>query len=384
MKTLQRFLCLASLLISSSLLGLDYFHDYAVFHSPDAGNYVETYLKLPGNSLKTVSAGGGKFKAVVNVSITFKKEAEIVQFDKYSLSSPVLNSTEDVFQMVDLKRYSLEPGLYYMELLLADANDPDNKANYKQRFTIEAFDEEIITISPIVLLEEVRESESENIFTKNGMDMVPYVYPYYPNEFTELNFYAEIYNTDYLLHGQEYLLKYTLIDQADNEAVPNMAGFMKQSSAEMNTVLASMDMTDLESGNYSLVIEVRNKLNDLLAEQEITLMRNNKRKKEELSNLHLVDLHESFAEKLKAEEVPYYLASVVPLANANEQRYITNMLAMGDDEVMRKFLFNFFVSRSEFFPERLFEEHVNLVLQQYGQWRAQCAVCFPRQRRRSQ
>jgi len=361
MKTLQTFFCLASLLISSSLFGLDYFHNYAVFHSPEAGNYIETYLKLPGNNLKTVSAGGGKFKAVVNVSITFKKEAEIVQFDKYSLSSPVLDSAEDVFQMVDLKRYSLAPGLYFMELLLSDANDPENKANYKQKFTIEPFNDELITVSPIVLLEEVRESETENIFSKNGMDMVPYVYPYYPNDFTELHFYAEIYNTDYLLHDQDYLLKYTLIDQANQEPVANMAGFMKQSSAKMNTVLASIDMTDLESGNYSLLIEVRNKLNDLLAESEITIMRNNKRQREELSNLHLVDTRESFAEGLTSDEVSYYLASVVPLANADEERYIENMIAMGDDEIMRKFLFNFFVSRSEFFPERLFNEHLYAV-----------------------
>ncbi len=357
MKTLQTIFCLACLLMSSSLLSLDYFHSYSLFHSMEAGDYIETYLKIPGNNLKTVSAGGGKYKSVVNVSITFKKEGEIVQFDKYSLSSPELESAESVFQMVDLKRYSLSPGLYYMELLLSDANDPDNKANYKERFTIEEFDEEIIKVSPIVLLEKISDSVEENMFTKNGMDMVPYVYPYYPNNFTELNFYAEIYNTNYLLHDQDYLLKYMLVDLSNDKPVENMAGFLKQSSAEINTVMAKMDMSELESGNYSLLIEVRNKLNDLLAQSEITIMRNNKRKSEQLANLHLVDLSESFAEELTTEEVEYYLASVVPLAGQDEERYIENMIAMGDDEVMRKFLFNFFVTRSEYFPERLFEEH---------------------------
>lgn len=358
-----RFLFPFLLLIFStwSAYGLDYFHTYSVFHSPSDGHFFESYLKIPGSSLRVVSAGQGKFQSTVTVALTFKKDAEIVQFDKYNLSSQLLDDRNAVFQMVDQKRYALEPGFYFVELTLTDANDPENKAYNKVECKIEVFDKDKIQISAITVLEELTASSLENDFSKNGYQMVPYVYPYYPNDFKRLIFYTEVYNTDQLLLDQDYLVTYAVCEPGTENVVKNLRGFSKQTGAELNILTAEMDLTELESGNYDLRIEVRNKLNDLLAENKLRILRNNKRQIESLSNIHLVNIEESFTTDMSMEDVSYYLESLVPLAGPDEFQYIENVAAMGDEDVMRRFLHNFFVTRNEFFPEKLFLEHKKAV-----------------------
>ena len=65
--------CLTLAQFSAPAKNLWAYLTYATFNSPE-GPYVETYLSIAGNSVKWIKQADGKFKATVNVLMTFKEK----------------------------------------------------------------------------------------------------------------------------------------------------------------------------------------------------------------------------------------------------------------------------------------------------------------------
>ena len=77
---------------SASAKNLWAYLTYATFNSPE-GPYVETYLSIAGNSVKWVKQDNGKYKATVNVLMTFKDNNNIKAYKKYELNSKEVADT---------------------------------------------------------------------------------------------------------------------------------------------------------------------------------------------------------------------------------------------------------------------------------------------------
>ncbi len=321
--------------------------DYKTFYAPKQGTYVETYLSVIGNSVNYKQSESGRYVASVEVSITIKDAAGVKFADKYNLLSPLVSDTLKALNFVDHHRMPLANGNYVIELMLADKNGDGKPFSASLPFSIN-YASGIVAISDIEFAESYNKSENtQSELFKNGYEVIPLVDNFFPEASTKLNFYAEVYNTSNVL-GNEPLLLHYFIQTAESKKVMNdFSVIHRKNAAEVIPVLSSIGIEALPAGNYQLVINVKNKLNDLLASKEIFFQRgatsftgNN------------IDASNSFAsaytdKKLLAENV----ASLMPLSNAIESQFITNQLKLADVELMQKFFWDFWQKRNASNPE---------------------------------
>ena len=114
------FICLILGGSSVSAKNLWAYLTYATFNSPE-GPYVETYLSIAGNSVKWIKQDDGKFKATVNVLMTFKNKNDIKAYKKYELNSNEIADTSNLnFQFIDQQRFQIANGTYNFEIQLSD------------------------------------------------------------------------------------------------------------------------------------------------------------------------------------------------------------------------------------------------------------------------
>ncbi len=360
--------CVLSTFSLQSLFAIDFLFSYSSFQTPENEAYLETYIAIPSSSLKLVDKDGAK-KASVEIAIVISQGEEVVAFDKYILNSPELNDSVST-NLLDVKRFPLKTGDYNIEVKYKDFNNQTDEGVYKEDFTINT-EKEKVCISDITLLESVKKAEAENDLVKNGLEMSPFVFPYYTNKFTNLKFYCEIYNSN-TLEDSTFLVQYYVVPNGQIEITNGLRRFKKDKIAPVNIVMGDFEIADLESGNYKLIVDVRNKQNEILAQKNILFHRNNAEKNSLVKTeefLESVNTENSFVSKMTFEELEYNIGSLEPIVDENQTVVINNLLEGKDVKLMKSYLYNFWQVTNPADPEGGFIQYKNVVdglEKQYG------------------
>lgn len=332
--------------------------NYAIFTTETNGCYVETYFLIPGTNVTFPKNDAGKLQAAVDVTILFRQGEKITNFDKYQLTSQAVDKPTDInFNLIDLKRYALPNGDYVLEISFEDTHNAENKASFTDSLTITQ-EKSKVNIADIVLIEKYTPNEEKPTeYTKVGYDLVPNVLNFYPNDLNRLTFYTEIYNAKSVLHDPVFLVTYSVMEKDGNKVVHSAHGFKKQNAATINPILAELDISKLPSGNYDLVVAVRNKSNDLLVEKRVFFQRAKKIVAQRLSETENIVVDNTFAAQVAEDDLTFYLKSMRPISGENEKQYIDNAVGTNNAKIMRQFLYNFWVQRNPYQPAEAFAEH---------------------------
>jgi len=112
--------------------------DYASFYNQKTGSYIETYLTIVGSTVKFVKNKNDKYQASVEITMLFKQNDTIRSVDKYTLNSPEIDDTLQVFpNFIDLQRNSLKNGTYIFEFSIRDINTDVKPFIYKDAITVD-------------------------------------------------------------------------------------------------------------------------------------------------------------------------------------------------------------------------------------------------------
>lgn len=363
MNRLHYFLLTLGLFVFQPSFALDFFFDYSTFYVPGNQTYVETYLAIPANTLNLQSHPDFSLSGSAEITITFSQDGEIRQFDKYLLKSPMLtDSTVNNTQLLDTKRFELSPGSYLVELSLLDTKDTV-AVSYSELIEVEAFDDETTGLSHISLLDSYRPLEEENGFTKNGVEMLPRVFPFYGDNMPSIQFYCEAYGTNQL-DSETHLLNYFLTRKGKNKVVSNKRRFKKQKGELVNIIFGELDITDLASGNYDLVVEIRNQKNELVVSRRKTFQRYNKYAQTlplTEADLEGVVVSNSFVDGLNKGDLMLYVGALEPLLRTHDVPLLDRILEAGNQADLKKYLYNFWMVNAPQDPEREFTEYVQIV-----------------------
>ena len=269
MKRLTGIFVLFLILSSCSAKKLEAYFSYSTFYSPESGPYIETYLSIIGNSLQHIENKNTQYQGIVEVLYIFYQYDKISNFKKFKLLSPALTDTTGSFpNFLDQQRILLPNGNYKLEIQLTDINNPEKPVTSIQELTIE-YSNNKVDISQVEFVESYQKSEKQGILSKSGFDVIPYVSNYFPNNLDRLKFYCEIYNSKKLFGDNSmYLIKYYIEKYESARALSNYLGFVRQNSDQVNVVLREINIEKLPTGNYNLVVEVRNRENELLTTLE--------------------------------------------------------------------------------------------------------------------
>src|ERR1044071_313331 len=180
----------------------------AAFSTAEHNTYVETYLSIIGNSVYYVKNPNGKYQASVDILMTISENDSLKDFRRYVLHSPETDDTTKTPNFLDLQRFTLPIGFYNLKITMFDVNRQPQRIITNSRPLLVDIDPDSVGLSHIEMLESYTKSTSQNILSKSGYDLVPYVATFYPGNMANLSFYSEIYNTGKVLKDQKFLVLY--------------------------------------------------------------------------------------------------------------------------------------------------------------------------------
>ncbi len=339
--------------------------NYNEFYSPKDGSYIETYTSIQGNSLKWKKIENNKFMAQVELTMIFKLDSNIISFSKDIINSPIISDSSEMNQIfMHSHRYVLKNGKYDVSIKLNDLND-----------TLEAFftntqidvnkNNDSIFISSIEVFKDYKPSEEKSINYKGGYLITPNIYNYLPEQDSILNYYAEIYNTKKILgENQAYLLSYYIKNLENDMAISKYKKFKRIKTSDVKVIMNHIDIRDLPSGNFSFVMEVRDRKNKKIAESSYFFQRQNPKVTLKEEDIEAVNVASTFAEQITGQDtLADIIRSMGPISSQMDKSFAELIIKKGDEYVMQQYLYNFWESRNYNNPFESFKKYMKRVQQ---------------------
>jgi GWxTD domain-containing protein len=330
------------------------FLTYCTFNSPE-GPYVETYLTVAGNSVKYMKKENGKFRATVNVLMTFKLNGEIKAFKKYELNSPEVDDTSNVnYEFIDQQRFALENGSYDFILELSDKNKDVKPVPFSQPVVV-TFPADKPSFSGIQLLKSYTKTETPKSISKSGYDLVPYVYNFYPGNESSIIFYAELYNMEKIMPaGDKYVLSYFIESFETHMKYFEFARIKKNVVHPIDVLLTEFNITNLATGNYNVVVEARNQQNEIIASQKVFFQRSNPNAKLNFESLTSENTTNSFVEKItNPDTLKEFISCTFPISGGIERAYIKDIMKSKKSVTdLQQYFYGFWLRRDAVNPEQ--------------------------------
>lgn len=324
---------------------------YCSFYSPENGPYLETYLTIDGHSACFKETQPGIYQSSIEATLVFRSGDSIRYFDKFNLLSPeTVDTLQSVSDFTDLHRVRLPNGTYKMELIIRDKFSLDSKPYVvKQDITL-AYYNNIISISDIELVSSYKPESKESILNKNGYEIVPFVDNFYGQEKNTLSFYAEYYYTSSVLGTNDFLLSYQIVSFESKKIVEANSSFSRQKPKEIGILLTEFDITDLPSGNYNLIITIRDKDNNQLATKDVFFQRS---KPLTIAadgndmNYMKLDVSNTFASQISNRDtLAEYIKCLWPISSPKENTFALNQLEIADTKMMQQYFYDFWQRRN--------------------------------------
>ncbi len=349
---------------------------YATFNSPDKGPYFETYLSINANTVCFVKNKNGKFQGTIELTIIFKQDSIVKNFNKINLLSPEVDDTANInFNFIDQQRFLLKNGSYNMEISVVDKNSNNKPVNITEPVDIN-YPSDKIMFSSIQLVESYKKTENENILSKSGYDLVPYINNFYPETMNSLAFYTEIYNTKEVLgEGEQYITRYYIKSFESGNILNDFVNQKKETANTVNVLFNEFDISKLPSGNYTLNVEIIDKTNKVVADRESFFQKSNPSLKFNIKDIQFLDITNTFATKYSNKgTLAEYIRSLCPISTQIELNFADNLLKKDnlqktDLKIMQQYFYNFWTNRNKLYPEdawMAYLENVKKVQTLYG------------------
>jgi GWxTD domain-containing protein len=323
------------------------FFNSAVFNTPSNQPYLETYLTISGKSLASKDIGG-RLQNSLNVKLTVMDTSSKKQ-ESYNVIGPAFASASVAPAFIDTQRYPIGNGTYTLQMVLADNYDTLRKPLTIKHVVEVPFAHNHISFSSLLPLENYTRSAAPGPLTRNGYRMVPYNVNYYPESTGILAFYIEAYHASLELgEGKPLLFTYYLEMDNNGKKLSNYGAFKKQAAAPVNVLLAKMDISKLGTGNYNLVVELRDQNNGLQAQSRYFFQRLNRA-------VDIVSLQEYAGRKTVAEyfgainntdTLKMLVECLWPIADNVDKERIINQAIGKDPVLMKHFVIDFWQRRA--------------------------------------
>jgi GWxTD domain-containing protein len=338
---------------------------YNTFYSEKGYTYFELYYLLDPTSL-TLIQEDGLLKGGAEITVTFSQGDQIINYDKLLIG--VAQDSSALGQgILQQSRLRLDTGAYDFKLIVKDINDPQMKPiELGQKMRVD-FDFDSPHFSTPMFLNEYKKTEELNEFSRNGYDLYPYITlgtPYFHEGYTKLSFYTELYNVNKELDAEEpFLVSYYMRNENEGEKINKYSGYEKQSSKSVIPMLKSFNIEKLESGNYSFILEARDKENNIIAKDSTFFYRFNPTNLSfDMDDLSTVDITGTWVEKLNNFDTLYrYLDCLYPISTQVERRFTENQLRGGDIENMKRYFLAFWKNKNPSKPKDAWEDYYNVV-----------------------
>ncbi|MCX7728574.1 MAG: GWxTD domain-containing protein [Bacteroidia bacterium] len=332
-----------------------------LFYSPENNKiknaYAEISLSVNTTNLKKQKTSNNRYiSAVKGIVQIYQDSSMLIKSDTFIVKSPPHTDSLNVPYFAYIKRYWLP--LHHKYHIHFEAKDFFlNKTIAKGSKTLTTnFDEQNIIFSNTVFIDTLWKSDNKDMFYRYGYTIIPYNNNYFNEYYNRIHFFCEIYNADTVL-GKEsfFFVKYFVQDKDSKKIFEQNGGFKKMKASKVNVLISHINIQNIPSGNYFLVIEIRNQKNDIVQTQKIYFQRKNP---VAVSKQGWND-EIFFGKTNNTDTLKMWLESLWPIANNLEKDWIINQSITKDATLMKNFMLDFWNKRAadSVSPVKLAAEH---------------------------
>lgn len=331
------------------------------YYAPGMTPFVENAIAFECRSAEYKEFEPGKFKASVEITTIFRKGEEAT-FSKVALDSPVVTDTGNLNgAFIGQQRFALDNGEYEMEISITDMNSGDALPTEKVTVVLD-YPNNGPSVSDILLFDSYAKAETPSECTKSGYDLLPRVYPFYGPNDHKLNFYAELYNSDKFYDEGKFLVNYYIETVESSTHLQNFSFNKRFDVGKANILLNTIDISELPSGNYYLVVEMRDRSNALICSNSCFFQRSNPGKNFDMDDLLGVNIANTFVSSITdVDTLRKFISFLEPICSDIERSYSKSLVKTDDVKTMQQFLFNFWSARSPMNPKQGFDEYIAAV-----------------------
>lgn len=327
---------------------------YATFYHPSTGSYFETYLSFDAWNLAFVESAG-QYQATVEIVLTVSQRDSIELIKKYDLKSPkIANPNDNKFNFIDVQRFAIGNGIHDIKIQIRDLNSSDEPTLVEQQMAL-YYTAKRPAMSSLQMMSDVKRTTSENILSRNGFDMEPYINDFLPEQVSSISFYCEVYNLK-LETRDQYVYFSSFIEVLETGRVlESTHAIQRIENDTLIPLLGNIDISQLPSGNYNLVAEIRNRENDVMLFKRVPFFRSNPNV---TNDANATPISMTFAASLNDEtQLNTFIEALTPIANENERRDIYDLIHRPGIEEKQIFLYRFWQRREPLDPESAWREY---------------------------
>ncbi|MEQ8520251.1 MAG: GWxTD domain-containing protein [Cytophagales bacterium] len=327
--------------------------DYCNFKANDSLGLFEYYLSFPANTLAHRKSSAGKLVSEVKVIAGMVKQNDTVYIDSYRLTnSPNSEKSLKTEEYLTQHRIILPVGEYSFFLYASDLAS-DEPSNLSVNFPVKiGFDNALLQMSDIQNLKSYKSSKKQAPNVKNGVEMISRNSNFFAKADDRYIFYLEVYNSDQVI-GKDatYLLEARITNARTGEKIDKTGIFKKLKADGVNPVLAEIDLSPVPSGDYNLVLEIKDRTNKSLYSKEKYFQRFHPDLIVEKEDEKAIELDSNkydpcqIAESINMKNLDFLLDALMPMAKQNERAFAEAVVNSGDEKQKINFLCYFFQKR---------------------------------------
>ena len=322
---------------------------YSTFFLPEQQQpYVETYLQFDAWTMHFDSIGPNAYRATAEVTIVLSQQDSVCYAKKYDLSSPTLPSLDQMdFSFLDVQRFSVKNGIYDLTLTLRDKGAEYPEASVSEKLVVN-YEANQPMLSSLQMMSKVAPTQQENILSRGGYDMEPFVNDFLPEQVEQMHYYYEVYNIDKEVGDNAFLAMAYVEDLLTGVRVEGTQTMVRKNAARTVPVLGTMDVKELPSGNYNLVVELRNRDNQMLLYKRLPFYRSNPGVKGKEVSVYATTFAGRYTDE---DQLNLYLDGLYPIASDAENNIVKDLVHRPCLEEKQAFLYTFWQRRNALDPE---------------------------------
>jgi len=344
-------------LISCSIQAMDTSISISAFKNGEQA-YAELYFHVIGNTVHYQTVDSMNIQSSIEVVILFQKEEQIVQADKYVIKSPLASTPLD---FIDVKRYALPDDTYQVVVQIKDLNNETDVFEHKQELSLN-FPKEKVGQSDIQFISRFEKApiDSQSPLLKHGYLMEQMAFDFADKYTERLIFLNEIYHTDQ--HTSDGFKVTYQIETAPTSGKPitQIIGHKKRTAKPLDVVLLQVDITELETGNYNFIVEIRSKNDELLSKKVRFFQRSNPFYEATRQAVAKEDISDAFVKLMTEDELNYALKAIKPIVPQTDAETIAYIIKKGSVSAKEIYLFAHWTKTNANNPKKAYDEYMTV------------------------
>lgn len=331
--------------------------------------YIENYLKIYVKSITIQNEINDSINYNLQVTQILRQDSTIIDFEKYVITNN--HRTTYIEDLVDQRRFYVENNENYtMEIIIEDLLAPNLPPwKLEKDFQIN-FSENKISFSDIQLIEQYSLANKPTAITKSGYNIVPMVEEFYGNDFQKIAYYTEIYNTINALDSNgKYLINQFIENFDSKQLVGEYNKIKRYSTSKIQPILNVWDIEKLPTGNYELVVQIRNKENKVMTQQRQRFQRLNLSKSVQIKDLNKNNYTNTFVATIPIDSLDENIKCLSPISSELERSTINNQLEKLTEEMKREFIFQFWKNQNASNPGKAWRDYQRKLKYAHQQYR---------------